>query len=39
MYGREMKKKIHWENAFAMFGVAILATAFFQKDFAFCGYA
>ncbi len=34
-----MKKKKHWANVFAMFGVALLATAFFQKDFAFWGYA
>lgn len=36
--GSAMKKKKHWANVFAMFGVAMLATAFFQKDGAYWGY-
>jgi hypothetical protein len=33
-----MKKKKHWAGVFAMLGVALLATAFFQKDGAIWGY-
>ncbi len=35
---KEMKKRKHWANVFAMFGVAMLATAFFQEGNATWGY-
>ena len=33
-----MRKKKHWANVFAMLGVALLATAFFQQEPPFWGY-
>ena len=33
-----MRKKKHWANVFAMFGVAMVATAYFQEGFPLWGY-
>ena len=33
-----MRKRKHWANVFAMLGVALLATAFFQQETPLGGY-
>ena len=38
VYEEKMKKKKHWANVFAIFGVVMLATAFFQEENATWGY-